>query len=81
MGSAYGTSPTCKGIFSMAAAQATGWHAMGDSAADDIRKENYLIADIRRDIIVCLDNLMLPQCRRPRGAGTEFRNSLPQCIR
>ena len=46
MGSAYGTPPTCKGIFSMAAAQATGWHAMSDSAADDFRKENYIIADI-----------------------------------
>ena len=54
MGSAYGTPPTCKGIFSMAAAQATGWHAMGESAADDFRKENYLIADI----IVYLDNLI-----------------------
>ena len=53
MGSAYGTPPTCKGIFSMAAAQATGWHAMGESAADDFRKENYLIAGI----IVYLDNL------------------------
>ena len=40
MGSAYGTPPTCKGIFSMAAAQATGWHAMGESAADDFRKED-----------------------------------------
>ena len=54
MGSAYGTPPTCKGIFSMAAAQATGWHAMSDSAADDFRKENYIIADI----IVYLENLI-----------------------
>ena len=54
MGSAYGTPPTCKGIFSMAAAQATGWQAMTDSAADDFRKENYIIADI----IVYLENLI-----------------------
>ena len=54
MGSAYGTPPTCKGIFSMAAAQATGWHAMSDSAADNFRKENYIIADI----IVYLENLI-----------------------
>ena len=54
MGSAYGTPPTCKGIFSMAAALATGWHAMSDSAADDFRKENYIIADI----IVYLENLI-----------------------
>ena len=54
MGSAYGTPPTCKGIFSMAAAQATGWHAMSDSAADDFRKENCIIADI----IVFLENLI-----------------------
>ena len=38
--------PTYKGIFSMAAAQATGWHAMSKSAADAFRKENYIIADI-----------------------------------
>ena len=54
MGSAYGTPPTCKGIFSMAAAQATGWHAMSDSAAEDLRKENCIIADI----IVYLVNLI-----------------------
>ena len=53
MGSAYGTPPTCKGIFSMAAAQATGLHAMGEAAADDFRKENYIIADIA----VYLENL------------------------
>ena len=38
----------------MAAAQATGWHAMSDSAADDFRKENYIIAGI----IVFLENLI-----------------------
>ena len=38
----------------MAAAQATGWHAMSDSAADAFRKENYIIADI----IVYLENLI-----------------------
>ena len=54
MGSAYGTPPTCKGIFSMAAAQATGWHTMRDSTAEDFRKENYIIDDI----IVYLENLI-----------------------
>ena len=38
----------------MAAAQATGWHAMSDSAADNFRKEIYIIADI----IVYLENLI-----------------------
>ena len=54
MGSAYGTPPTCKGIFSMAAAQATGWNAMSDSAANASRKENYIIAGI----ILYLENLI-----------------------
>ena len=54
MGRAYGTPPTCKGIFSMAAAQTTEWHAMSDSAADNFRKENYIIVDI----IVYLENLI-----------------------
>ena len=54
VGSAYGTPPTCKGTFSMAAAHATGWHAMSDSAAEDFRKENYIIPDI----IVYLENLI-----------------------
>ena len=62
MGSAYGTPPTCKGIFSMAAAQATGWHAMSDSAAEDFRKENYIIAGI----IVYLD--LLPAVLRAIGS-------------
>merc|ERR1719240_2360737 len=38
----------------MTAAQATGWHAMSDSAADNFRKENYIIAGI----IVYLENLI-----------------------
>ena len=38
----------------MAAAQATGWHAMSDSAAEDFRKENYIIAGIT----VYLENLI-----------------------
>ena len=45
-GSAFGTPPTCKGIFSMAAAQATGWHAMSASEAETFRRENYIIAGI-----------------------------------
>ena len=49
----------------MAAAQATGWHAMSDSAAEDFRKENYVIADI----IVELENLIF---HRP-GSGVIFR--------
>ena len=53
-GSALGTPPTCKGIFSMATAQATGWHAMSESAAETFRRENYIIADI----IVFLENLI-----------------------
>ena len=53
-GSAFGTPPTCKGIFSMAAAQATGWHAMSDSAAETFRREDYIIPDI----FVHLENLI-----------------------
>ena len=54
MGSAYGTPPTCKDIFSMAAAQSTSLHTMSDSAAEDFRKENHIIAGI----IVYLENLI-----------------------
>ena len=43
-GSALGTPPTCKGIFSMAAAQATGWHAMSESAAETFRREKGAIS-------------------------------------
>ena len=38
----------------MAAAQATGWHAMSESEAETFRRENYIIADI----IVFLENLI-----------------------
>ena len=37
----------------MAAAQATAWHAMGGAAADDFRRENYIIAGM----VVYLGNL------------------------
>ena len=53
-GSPFGTPPTCKGVFSMAAAQATGWHTMSASEAETFRRENYIIADI----IVFLENLI-----------------------
>ena len=53
-GSAFDTPPTCKGTFSMAAAQVTGWHAMSESAAETFRRENYIIAGI----IVYLENLI-----------------------
>ena len=42
-GSPFGTPPTCKGTFRMAAAQATGWHTMSASEAETFRRENYII--------------------------------------